>query len=273
MKKDIKSSLKTFFIKIMLRFLGPKGFGKMFMSTNSSPTYSEFCRRVYGRDLCQANMVDEEQLTKLIECLDLNSSISLLDLGCGIGKVAEYVSDTTGAKVLGLDYAPAAIQAANDRTTKKRDRIRFVDGNINNLKSFNDQEFDAIMSIDAIMFAADLSECVSELKRILKPGGTLAIIYHTHNRDNKIPKERLAEELPLGKALLNSGFTFEAFDFTTNEKVIWENTLRVANELKEEFIKEGNLSIFKQRVNEATKVHRLHEQGRVARYLYVARAA
>jgi ubiquinone/menaquinone biosynthesis C-methylase UbiE len=216
-------------------------------------------------------MVDEDQLSKLIECLDLNSPLSLLDLGCGIGKVAEYVSDTTGVKVMGLDYAPAAIQAANDRTKEKRDRIRFVNGNINNLKSFRDNEFDAIMSIDAIMFASDLSECVCELKRILKPGGTLAIIYHTHNRDNKISEDRLAQELPLGKALLNSGLSFQAFDFTANEKAIWKNTLQVANELKEDFVKEGNLSIFKQRVNEATKVHKLHEQGLVARYLYVVR--
>ena len=55
----------------------------------------------------------------------------MLDLGCGNGKMAEYISDCTGANLTGIDFIPFAIQQAQERTQAKRDRLEFkAEGNL-----------------------------------------------------------------------------------------------------------------------------------------------
>jgi hypothetical protein len=51
----------------MIRLFGAKGFSKMFLASSQSETYSLFCNKVYGRDLCQANMLDEDKLPEVIQ--------------------------------------------------------------------------------------------------------------------------------------------------------------------------------------------------------------
>ncbi|MFC1852728.1 class I SAM-dependent methyltransferase [candidate division CSSED10-310 bacterium] len=63
------------------------------LKCEKSKTYSEFCERVHYQDLCQNNMIDMEQL---IEVLNLSPDNRVLDVGCGIGIITEYISDKTG---------------------------------------------------------------------------------------------------------------------------------------------------------------------------------
>ena len=55
----------------------------------------------------------------------------IVDLGCGNGMIAEYISDVTDAHVTGLDYIPTAIAQAQARTAAKADRLTFPVGDIN----------------------------------------------------------------------------------------------------------------------------------------------
>jgi 2-polyprenyl-3-methyl-5-hydroxy-6-metoxy-1,4-benzoquinol methylase len=88
----------------------------MLLKSQKSKAYGEFCKKVYGRNLCQFNMFDEEQLQKLLTELNLNNTHIVLDLGCGNGLISEYISDLTGAKVIGIDYAGGAIKEAQKLT-------------------------------------------------------------------------------------------------------------------------------------------------------------
>ena len=64
----------------------------------TSPATAAFCARVYGRDLGQHGYMDLPQLDALLAAADLGPASRVLDLGCGDGRIAEYVSDTTGAR-------------------------------------------------------------------------------------------------------------------------------------------------------------------------------
>lgn len=66
---------------------------------------SSLCERVFGRDLGQHGYMNQAQLDLLLQVLQLDASHHGLDLGCGNGLIAEYVSDRTGAHITGLDYA------------------------------------------------------------------------------------------------------------------------------------------------------------------------
>ncbi len=66
-------------------------------------------------NLCQFNMTPMNQLNDLIKKMNLKRDSHILDLGCGIGIISEYISDKTESKVTGVDFAAPAIQRGNDR--------------------------------------------------------------------------------------------------------------------------------------------------------------
>src|SRR5512144_3000981 len=90
-----------------------------------SPAHAAFCRRVYGRDLCQTGLADMAQLRRMLPATDLPHGQRALDLGCGLGLITEYLSDTTQAYVAGLDDVPVAIKVAQERTRAKQPRLAF----------------------------------------------------------------------------------------------------------------------------------------------------
>lgn len=253
----------------MIRLFGAKGFSKMYSASSQSKTYSTFCERVYGRDLCQANMLDEEQLQQLLSSLNLNPTHSVLDLGCGIGKITEYIHEKTGAKIHGVDFAFGAVEAANDRT-KNNSNVRFTIGNLDKLEEIIQEKYDAIIMIDTLYFVSDLNMTIASLKKLLKPDGKLGLFYSSKKKSTDTDIDLLPENKPLGKALTESGFSFTTVNFTSNEKRIWEESILIANELKEDFIKEKNLEIYKGRIAEASKNVKWQEEGLMTRYFYTA---
>lgn len=253
---------KQFLMKIMLRIFGAKGFSKILVKTEGSKTYIKFCEKVYGRYLCQFNMVDEEQLQKLILLIGDGKGKKILDLGCGSGYISEYIAQVTGASVFGIDFAVGAIKSAQDRV--KNTDIEFSIGNINEL-DFPDATFDYVLAIDTLYFGSDLGKIVQDIKRVLKPHGKLISFYSSRKTD--LTKTG-PESTGLGKILDKEKIKYDFWEYTENEKRVWENTLKVAEELKQDFIKEGNLEIYKGRVAEAKKNIIAQSKGEMVRYLY-----
>jgi 2-polyprenyl-3-methyl-5-hydroxy-6-metoxy-1,4-benzoquinol methylase len=262
--------LKQFFLKTMIRMFGAKGFSKMYLATSKCKTYSLFCNKVYGRDLCQANMLDEEQLQQLLLKLDLNSSHHILDIGCGIGKIGEYISDTTGASYTGVDFASGAIHEAQMRTLSKKEKINFRVGNLNSLETVIREKYEAIILIDSLYFVSDMPKCIETLKSFLKPHGKLIIFYSSTKKSSDKDFNLSPQNKPVGLALTKSGFKYEAFDFTANEEEIWRKSLITAEELKEKFSEEGNKEIYKSRIAEGKSNLKAHEKKLILRYLYYA---
>ncbi len=77
---------------------------KFFSSIGHSPAHHAFCERAYGRDLGQHGFADMQQLDLLREAAGLGPACQALDLGCGNGLIAEYLSDASGARITGLDF-------------------------------------------------------------------------------------------------------------------------------------------------------------------------
>lgn len=60
---------------------------------------------------------------KILPMLQLNSEVSVLDIGCGIGRWAEVLPDTVKS-YFGCDFSPELIKIAKDRNT--RPQFRFM---------------------------------------------------------------------------------------------------------------------------------------------------
>lgn len=93
----------------------------------------------------------------------------VLDLGCGSGDVlaqARY----RGASVAGVDIASALLDIAGDRLPDADLRL----GDMAALP-FEDDAFDAVVSLNSLMFADDPVGTLREARRVLAPDGRLAV--------------------------------------------------------------------------------------------------
>ncbi len=202
----------------------------------------------------------------------MGSTDIVLDLGCGTGAISEYLSDCTGAHIIGLDYAPQAIRQAKERTAAKATRLTFVDGDINHLQ-IPQHSFDVIISIDTMYFSEDYTATIGLLKQALQPGGQMAILF-SHGWEpwapkEDFPKETLApDKTPLARALQANGLPFKTWDLTQQDYALAQRRKQVLTELKPQFEAEGTLFIYENRMGDAVGVSQAVQDALHARYLY-----
>lgn len=106
-----------------------------------------------------------------IGTLRISGDMKLLDIGSGLGSVARYVAESTGAHVTGIDLTPAYKVAAEKLSNALglAGRTEFVTGSAYSLP-FDDDRFERVYSVHAAMNIADKALLFSEARRVLKPG-------------------------------------------------------------------------------------------------------
>jgi SAM-dependent methyltransferase len=115
-------------------------------------------------------------LGHVADALALAPGQTLVDLGCGRGGPGLWLARSRGASLLGVDFSTVAIQQASDRVTLfgLAEAARFVVGDLT-ATGLAELIADAVVSIDALHFAADLPAAGREVLRILRPGRRLVL--------------------------------------------------------------------------------------------------
>ncbi|MBS1708012.1 MAG: methyltransferase domain-containing protein [Armatimonadetes bacterium] len=108
----------------------------------------------------------------LVRHAGIQAGDRVLDVGCGTG-VATLSAAARGAIAKGLDLSPALLERARDNAELAGLAIEFTEGDVENLP-YRDAEFDVVTSQFGHMFAPRPERAVSEMLRVLRPGGTLA---------------------------------------------------------------------------------------------------
>ncbi len=108
------------------------------------------------------------------EC-NLNGDLHILDAGCGSGTKSLLLANQ-GFRVTGIDVSPEMLQKAQEKalTVELNKRTEFQSGNLISL-SFADEVFDCVLCWGVLMHIPDVETALSELIRVLKPGGFLVI--------------------------------------------------------------------------------------------------
>lgn len=245
---------------------------RFYQKIEQSHAHERFCERAFGRNLGQHGFADMAQLDALLAALQSGAHHHLLDLGCGNGRITEYISDCTGAHVTGLDYIPAAICQAQARTVAKAERLSFLVGDINAL-ALPPAAFDAILAIDTIYFSQDYVTTIRQLLAALRPGGRLFFFYsygwEPGMASADFPQETLEPtRTPLAIALQANGLNFTAQDFTDADYRLAQQRKQVLAELQAAFLAEDLQFIYDNRMGEANGISRNVELGLHRRYFY-----
>jgi cyclopropane fatty-acyl-phospholipid synthase-like methyltransferase/GNAT superfamily N-acetyltransferase len=245
---------------------------RFYAAAATSRAYSRFCEGAYGRDFGQHGFADMEQLDALLGVTCLAPGDRVLDLGCGNGGIAEYVSDATGAAVTGLDFIPEAIRQAKERSAGKQPRLAFVTGDLRDL-DFPAGSFDALIAIDTLYFT-ELDRSIPQMADLLAPGGRMAIFYsHGANPEDPIETFRRdtlpADRTPLGEALARQALAYRTWDFTAADYRHARLARQVLEELKPAFQDEDLVFLYENRLGEANGIIAAIEAGAHARYLYL----
>jgi 2-polyprenyl-6-hydroxyphenyl methylase/3-demethylubiquinone-9 3-methyltransferase len=95
--------------------------------------------------------------------------VALLDVGCGAGLAAEGMA-RLGARVTGLDAAPAAIAAARAHATAGGLEIDYREGMPEDLAT-EGTHFDAVLALEVIEHVTDRAAFLAALAGLTRPGG------------------------------------------------------------------------------------------------------
>jgi 2-polyprenyl-3-methyl-5-hydroxy-6-metoxy-1,4-benzoquinol methylase len=99
----------------------------------------------------------------------------VLDLGCGDGELAARAADA-GAEVVAVDVAQIPIDRARARHPSLD--LRLIDGE--GQWDLPDASFDAVWAGEVIEHVADTAGWLSEVRRVLRPGGLLLLTTPSH---------------------------------------------------------------------------------------------
>lgn len=108
----------------------------------------------------------------LVEYAGLRKGQDVLDVACGTGVVA-VTAARRGARMRGLDLSPVLLSDARKNADMAGVSIEFVEGDVEALP-YADGTFDGVLSQFGHMFAPRPEVAVSEMLRVLKPGGRIA---------------------------------------------------------------------------------------------------
>lgn len=109
----------------------------------------------------------------------------VLDLGCGTGRMAEYLRKF-GAEVVGIDISEKMLEIAR----KKVGSATFVQGDVEDLP-FEDESFDMVVGAFLVVHLPELETCFREVYRVLKEGGEFIV---TNINQRKAPKLKAGKQ-------------------------------------------------------------------------------
>jgi ubiquinone/menaquinone biosynthesis C-methylase UbiE len=107
---------------------------------------------------------------------------AILDIGCGGGRTVQRLAAlASDGHVIGLDCSAASVAVSRDTNAKEIEagRVQIARGSVAALP-FPDSTFDVVTAVETHYYWPDLPANVREICRVIKPGGTFALIAETY---------------------------------------------------------------------------------------------
>ena len=181
--------------------------------SSSAPTESQFSRpsSLMGRLLLRSMNIGHGRLHQWgLKAAGIQLTDRVLDVGCGGGKAISRILEETRREVAGIDHSPEAVKTARsvNRAAVSSGRLRIVESSVESLP-FRDGFFDVVTAFETTYFWPDLQAGLTEIRRVLSPGGRLVIANEFADRASAGAwADRLNMHVPDSEAL--AGAAYEA---------------------------------------------------------------
>jgi hypothetical protein len=151
----------------------------------------------------------EDLTRRMLELAGVGSSDRVLDIGSGAGTSALLAARELGCEVVGVDYGAGAVAGANAeaRAAGLADGVSFIEGDAEALP-VEAASFDVVLCECALCTFPDKATAVAEMRRVLVPGGRLALsdVIADHSRLPQDLRGAMATVACVGAALPESGY-------------------------------------------------------------------
>jgi len=117
---------------------------------------------------------------KMIERSGIKPGMTVIDLGCGSGAFTPFIARVVGerGKVYAVDIQLAMLQQLERKLSKPENQditnIELKQASAYNLP-FGDRSIDLVYMVTVLQEIPDRRRALQEIRRVLKPGGTLAV--------------------------------------------------------------------------------------------------
>ena len=112
----------------------------------------------------------------LLDVAALQPGERVLDVACGTGVIARLAAERVGSagSVTGIDLAADMIEVATATPAPASPTIEWHVGDAG-LLPFGDEQFDVVLCQMGLMFMADRSAAIAEMRRVLASGGRVVV--------------------------------------------------------------------------------------------------
>jgi demethylmenaquinone methyltransferase/2-methoxy-6-polyprenyl-1,4-benzoquinol methylase len=145
----------------------------------------------------------------LVSRLEVGPSDRVLDVATGTAAVAIELARRTGCRVVGLDQSAEMLAQGRRRVAGAglTDRIELVEGQAEELP-FGEASFDGLTFTYLLRYVDDPAATLAELARVVRPGGTIAMLEFGLPRGIARPawEAWVRAGLPVAGALISPGW-------------------------------------------------------------------
>lgn|SRR5579871_1110579 len=249
----------------------------------ASPLAAEVRRLVYGEDLGQQGWRSLDEHEAIVGIVSRHPRCLALDVACGSGGPSLALVQRTGCRLIGVDGEDEAVFWARREAERVglAEIARFQTHDCDLPLPFDDETFDVVMCIDAVLHLSDRAAALTDWARVLRKGGRLVFadaavltgpvskgeidIRASQGSFTLVPlnaNERLVEAA--GLMLVRREDTT---DSAANLAFRW---LEARTRLAEELTKEEGDEFFTRRQRFLSTTAELAASRRLSRFLYVA---
>lgn len=199
--------------------VGDRDWAKTFSETFSHPAsqvqariWAEVLGDEYPAELDTYSFVTRTELERFVVELKVPRQGVLADLGCGRGGPGLWLAARFGCRLAGVDIAGSAVAASRENAINLGlgDLAEFQVGTFDKT-GLATGSVDAVVCIDALLFAQDKGAAVEEVARVLKPGGRLGMTTWDYHRQPAGRPPQVSDHRPL---LQQAGFRVSVYEDT-----------------------------------------------------------
>jgi len=160
----------------------------------------------------------------------LGNARSVLDVGCGEGRLTWYLAQETGREIIGIDLSRSGFRKARRvaRQAGVGNLVRCIKGDARHL-NFPDGQFDVVILSYSLHHVEDSPAALQEIHRVLKPGGTIIISEHEVKGGGTLGDCYQFTLAELMKSLVEAGFADAHWERTDGDIL-----LSAINKIREE---------------------------------------